>query len=303
MKILITGLNGFVGPYLKKELEDNGYEVFGLDRSNERGFDNVFCGDIRDANFVEEVIKKVLPDEVYHLAGFSSVKKSFEEPELVMDINVGGTRNLLEAVQKYSHAAKILMVSSAEVYGKPLYLPVSETESLKVTSPYSKSRIEQEKLVDEFNDLHVIVSRSFNHTGPGQLETFVLAAFAKQIVDIKKGLRDPVIYTGNLDVVRDFSDVRDIVRAYRLLLEQGKKGEAYNVGSGKGYKLEELLNGMISQAGIEIAVVVDPNRLRPVEIMELIADISKIRKKVGWKPVYSMDNTIGDLLDYFYDNL
>lgn len=300
MRALITGIGGFVGPYLKKELEANGYEVFGFERTNAGNFNYIFTGDIRDGERLDEVLKKVQPDEIYHLAGFSSIKKSFEFPELVMDINVNGTRNLLESVLKCSTDAKILIVSSSDVYGKPLHLPVNESEPLKETSPYSRSRIEQEKLVSEFTDLHVVVSRSFNHTGPGQTEVFVLPDFARQVAEIKRGVKDPIIYTGNLDVIRDFSDVRDVVRAYSLLLKRGQRGEVYNVGSGKGYRLRDLLDIMISYSGLNIRVVQDSDKLRPVEIMEMIADVSKLKKQIDWSSNYSMDKTIKDLLDYCY---
>ncbi|MDD3861682.1 MAG: GDP-mannose 4,6-dehydratase [Candidatus Gracilibacteria bacterium] len=299
MKALITGSTGFVGPYLKKELESHGYEVFGLDRNNPEKLESVFCGDICDVDFVESVVKQVMPDEIYHLAGFSSVKKSFDEPELTMKINVGGTKNLLEAVRKFCPESKVLIVSSADVYGKPNKIPINEYQDLVETSPYSISRIAQEKLIDEFKDLFIVVSRSFNHTGPGQPEIFVLPDFVKQVVEIEKGIKDSIIFTGNLDVVRDFSDVRDVVKAYYLLLQKGKKGEVYNVGSGKGYNLAELLNKIIDLSGIKIEVKQDPSKMRPIEIVELVADISKIVNDTRWEPDYSIDRTIEDLLNYW----
>jgi GDP-4-dehydro-6-deoxy-D-mannose reductase len=299
MRALITGSTGFVGPYLKKELESHGYEVFGLDRDNPENLQSVFCGDIRDYGFVEGVLKDVLPDEIYHLAGFSSVKKSFEEPELTAEINVGGTRNVLETVRKFCPKSKILIVSSADVYGNPKKVPINENEETQETSPYSKSRIDQEKLVDEFKDLFIVVSRSFNHTGPGQPEIFVLPDFVKQIVEVEKGIKDPIIFTGDLNVIRDFSDVRDVVKAYYLLLQKGKKGEIYNVGSGNGYNLADLLNKIIVLVAIKIEVKRDPSKMRPVEIMELVADISKIVQDTGWKNSYSMDETMKDLLNYW----
>lgn len=299
MKALITGSTGFVGPYLKKELESHGYEVFGMDRNNPENLKSVFCGDIRDSGFVDDVIEKVLPDEVYHLAGFSSVKKSFEEPELTMEINVGGTRNMLEAIKKFCPKSKVLIVSSADVYGKPKKVPINENEEVQETSPYSKSRIAQEKLMNEFRDLDIVVSRSFNHTGPGQPEIFVLPDFVKQVVEIEKGIKEPVIFTGDLNIVRDFSDVRDVVRAYYLLLQKGKKGEVYNVGSGKGCNLGELLKKIIALSDVEIEIKQDSSKMRPVEIVELVADVSKIMQDVGWKPNYSIDRTIKDLLNYW----
>lgn len=299
MKALITGSTGFVGPYLKKELESQGYEVFGLDRNNYGNLQNVFCGDITNLAFVKEVLEKVKPDEIYHLAGFSSVKKSFEQPELAMKVNVDGTRNVLLAAREFCSEARILIVSSADVYGKPKKIPITEEEEVKETSPYSASRIAQEKLVEDFQDLHIVVSRSFNHTGPGQPEIFVLPDFTKQVVEIEKGIKDPVIFTGDLDVVRDFSDVRDVVKAYYLLLQKGAKMEIYNIGSGIGYSLSDLLAKIIDYSGLKITVKQDPEKIRSIEIHSLVSDISKIFKDTGWKPGYSIDKTLVDLLDYW----
>ena len=298
-KALITGINGFVGTYLRDLLISQGYEVFGIDKTDGG---NIFVGDITNAGFVEGVLVEVMPDEIYHLAGFSSVKQSFDDPDLVMAVNVEGTRNLLEGARRFCGGAKVLVVTSAEVYGKPEKVPISEDEALKETSPYSKSRIVQEGVVGELDDLDVVISRSFNHTGPGQSTTFVLPDFSSQAIEIEAGDREPVIYTGNLSVVRDFSDVRDVVKAYHLLLQKGKKGEAYNVGSGKGYVLQELLEKIILKVDKKIKIETDQEKIRPIEIPELIADTKKV-KMLGWSPEYSMDETLTDLLNYFRNKL
>lgn len=304
-KVLITGMSGFVGPYLKSELESHGYEVFGLDRGSSSGIesDGVYLGDITDFEFVEKVIQEIMPNEIYHLAGFSSVKKSFEQPELAMKINVEGTRNVLEAVRKFCPNTKVLIVSSSDIYGAPKIIPIRESESVQATSPYSASRIAQEKLVDEYKDLYIVISRSFNHTGPGQTDTFVLADFTKQVVEIEMGLKEPVIHTGDLEITRDFSDVRDVVRAYYELLQKGKRGQIYNVGSGIGYNLSDLLMKIITLSGLDILVKKDPDKVRPIDIPELVANISKISADTGWIPVYSIDKTIEDLLHYWRSNL
>ena len=301
MNILITGSSGFVGPYLVEELLKN-YPNCELFSFNMRAFGfehEEFVGDICDVKIVDELVEKVRPDLVFHLAGFSSQAKSFDYPELVLDVNVGGTRNILEAVKKYSPDAKILIVSSAAVYGKPSKVYVDEGMDLQETSPYSKSRIEQEKLISLYPDLYIVVSRSFNHTGPGQIDEFVLSSFAKQVADIKLKKIDPVILVGNLEVVRDFSDVRDVVRAYRLLLEEGRAGEIYNVGSGQGYELKSLLDKLIDIAGVKVEVKVDEKMYRPLDVPKLIADISKIKQDTSWSPVYSIDKTLEDLLNYW----
>ncbi|MBI5411644.1 GDP-mannose 4,6-dehydratase [Candidatus Peregrinibacteria bacterium] len=297
-KALITGSAGFVGPYLKAELVIHGYDVFGLDRGNKEEA-SVFCGDIRDPAFVDQIIEQTQPDEIYHLAGFSSVRKSFDEPALTREVNVEGTRNILKAVRQHAPKAKVLIVSSAHVYGKPGKVPINENEPVKETSPYSQSRIEQEGLMNEFGDLHIVISRSFDHTGPGQQPIFVLPDFTRQAVEIEKDKIPPIIFTGNLDVIRDFSDVRDVVKAYYLLLQKGKKNGVYNVGSGQGYKISDLLKKIIARSKKPIEIRQDPLKLRPVDIPELVADISKIKTDTGWAPNYTIDNTLEDLLNYW----
>ncbi len=287
-KALITGISGFVGPYLKRELEKNGYEVFGIDRT---GGTNVFKCDLLDRKNVDDVIEKVKPDFIFHLAGFSSVKDSWDKPDLCRKINVEGTKNLLDAIAKFNLKPRILIVTSAEVYGRPKKLPLTERSPLSPESPYAKSRVEQEKLLQNYKNLNWVVARSFNHTGPGQPAKFVIPEFAKQLAEIKKGLQKPVIKVGNLEAKRDFSDVRDVVRAYRLLLEKGRKHEIYNVCSGKSYKVEEMLNMMIENVGIDVKVVIDKDKFRPVDIGELRGDCGKL-EGIGHTRNFKLDMTI-----------
>lgn len=268
-KALITGINGFVGPYLRKELEANGYRVYGLDL---HGTEGAYACDITSFEQVFKVVDAVKPDFIFHLAGFSSVAKSFENPLLCFKINVEGTKNLLDAIVKVGLKPKILIVSSAEVYGVPKYLPIDEKHPLDPISPYGKSRVEQEKLALGY-DLHVVISRSFNHTGPGQPTTFVIPSFKKQVDEAKDG---DTIYVGNLDVVRDFSDVRDVVKAYRILLEKGKAKEIYNVGSGIGYRLRDILESLIKKSGKRLMVEIDPDKLRKNDIFKVVSDNKKI---------------------------
>ena len=286
MKALITGIGGFVGPYLRRELENAGYEVAGLDKRIDTGAAAAAGGsreilecDITEAEQTLRAVQKIRPDAVFHLAGFSSVAKSFEEPELCRAVNVGGTKNLLAALRETGIAPKVLIVSSAEVYGRPDYLPVDENHPLTPVSPYGESRLEQERaaLSGEYapggSDIPVIVSRSFNHTGAGQPATFVIPSFKKQIKEAEDG---GVIKTGNLEVVRDFSDVTDVVRAYRILLERGESGEVYNTGSGIPYRLREILKYLIAESGKELFIETDPKRYRPADIPELYADNRKL---------------------------
>ena len=287
MKALITGIGGFVGAYLRKELENAGYEVAGLDRhiAEERGGTELLQCDITDPEQALQAVQEIWPDAVFHLAGFSSVAGSFKEPEMCRKINVDGTKNLLAAFRTAGIGPKVLIVSSAEVYGKPDYLPVDEQHPLKPVSPYGESRLEQERAAlpglfadrglpgESGSDIPVIISRSFNHTGAGQPETFVIPSFKKQIRDAEDG---GVIKTGNLGVVRDFSDVTDVVRAYRVLLERGNPGEVYNVGSGIPYRLREILKYLIAESGKELRIETDSKRYRPADIPKIYADNRKL---------------------------
>jgi GDP-4-dehydro-6-deoxy-D-mannose reductase len=276
MIALITGIGGFVGPYLTKELESKGYTVYGVDLNNVDNHKILHC-DITDFDSVYSVINKIKPDLVFHLAGFSSVAKSFDNPELCFKINVNGTKNLLDAITKVGIRPKILIVSSSEIYGKPKYNPMDESHPLEPISPYGKSRLAQEELCKEY-DLPIIISRSFNHTGTTQPDTFVIPSFRKQVSEAKDG---DTIHVGNLDITRDFSDVRDIVKAYVMLLERGKAGEVYNVGSGNAYVLKDILNHFIKESGKKLVIDVDENRFRKADIEKQVCDCKKLHAITG----------------------
>ncbi len=271
-KALITGASGFVGPYLWKELEEHGYDVTGFDLSGDNN--KIIHCDITNADLVYKIISEEKPDVIFHLAGFSSVAKSFGNPDLCMKINVDGTKNLLEAVVKAGLKSKILIISSAEVYGKPKKIPIDENHSLNPLSPYGESRVKQEIIAFSY-DLPVIISRSFNHTGEGQPDIFVIPSFKKQVEEAEN---EGIVYVGNLDVIRDFSDVKDVVKAYRVLVEKGTMGEIYNVGSGNGYKLRDVLDKIIKASGKNLNVKVDTERYRKSDIPELVADNTKIKR-------------------------
>jgi GDP-4-dehydro-6-deoxy-D-mannose reductase len=279
---LITGVNGFVGPYLRKELESDEYDVYGFDLN---AGNKVFRCDITDFNSVFSVIKELKPDVIFHLAAFSSVGKSFEDPKKCFDVNVLGTKNLLDAVMKCGIRPKILIVSSSEIYGVPVYLPIDEVHPLNPVSPYGMSRLEQERLCKNY-DLPIIIVRSFNHTGENQPETFVIPSFKKQVMDAKEG---DTIYVGDIDVVRDFSDVKDVVKAYVALVEKGVIGEVYNVGSGNRYLLRDILYAFIKKSGKNLKIETDPSKYRKAEIKEQVCNPKKLHtiyphefKKMSW---------------------
>jgi len=306
MKAFITGINGFVGKHLSDFLLSKGFEVIGTDLTD--GFDGnnkvkYFTLDILDADKLKQVMNEIKPDFIFHLAGFSSVKKSFEQPELCRKINVIGTKNLLDSVVKANINPKILIISSADVYGVPESVPIKETDKLNPISPYAESRKEQEELCRKYPKLHIIISRSFPHIGPGQQPIFVASDFAKQIAEIEKKGKEPVIEVGNLEAKRDFTDVRDVVKAYLFAIEKCKKGETYNICSGKAYSIKEILDKLISFAKVKIKIEQDPARIRQSDIPILQGDNSKFVKQTGWKPEIHLEKTLKDILDYWRNNI
>jgi GDP-4-dehydro-6-deoxy-D-mannose reductase len=276
MIALITGINGFVGPHLREELSNAKYKVYGVDKNitESQNNNNTYVCDLTDSKQIEEIIAKIRPEYIFHLAGFSSVGESFKKPELCHNINVNGTRNLLDGVVKAGISPRILIVSSSEIYGKPRYLPIDENHPINPISPYGISRVKQEELVLEY-DLNIIIARSFNHTGPNQQETFVIPSFRAQIANAP---HNGIIKVGNLEVSRDFSDVRDVVKAYRILAEKGESKQVYNVGSGRAYSLKHILNEFITKSEKNITVEIDPERYRAADIAATLCDNSKLQK-------------------------
>lgn len=304
MKTLITGIGGFVGPYLKTCLEKEGHEIFGFERNRRENSKNIYYGDILNSEDIQKAITQTTPDFIVHLAGFSSAKKSFNEPELCRRINVEGTKNLIESCLKLKKKTRVLIISSAEIYGKPQKSLITEEHPLNPESPYGKSRLDQEKLVQTYMDrMEMVISRSFNHTGPGQQPLFVVSNFAMQVVEVEKGLRPPTIFVGNLESVRDFTDVRDIVNAYRKALEQGKPSETYNICSGKGYKMQEILDRLVELSGVKVKIVNDKDRMRSSDIPVLIGSYRKFEKITGWKPNIPFEKTLSDMLDWWRSHL
>lgn len=302
MKVLVTGATGFVGPHLVNYLRSIGDDVYGMDRRELKAA-NIYSGDITDQGFVSRVLGEVMPDVVFHLAGYSSVKMSFEEPELVYKINVEGTRNIVESMQRFVPQARLLYVSSAVVYGTPSKTPIAETDDTRPNSPYAQSRVDTEKMLLDYN-LPWIIARSFNHTGPGQTEAFVLSDWCRQAVAIELGLEEPVIRVGNIESVRDFMDVRDIVVIYDELLKRGEPHQIYNVGSGIGYRLGDLLKMILSFISVPVEIVIDSERVRSQDTTLLVADIRKLVSVVpDWTLGYAIQRTLKDLIKYWREQL
>ena len=284
MKALITGVDGFVGKYLSEYLLKQKYEVYGTTISEKYKNEKIkiYKMNLLDEKEVNKVIKMIKPDKIFHLAGQSAVGLSWEKPVLTVNINVNGTLNLLEAVRNYSKDSKMLIVGSSDQYGpiKPEECPIKESKIQNPQSPYGVSKKTQEemcKLYVNAYHMNIIMVRAFNHIGAGQSTNFVVADFASKIAQIEKG-SEPVLKVGNLETFRDFTDVRDIVRGYSLLLEKGKIGEIYNIGSGKEVKVSEILKKLVSMSKKEIKIEIDPNKFRPVDVPLVVCDNSKIKK-------------------------
>lgn len=305
MKALITGVDGFVGYYLTKHLLEEGDEVYGTTILPEYKNDEikVLKMNLLDAANVEDVIKKVRPDAIYHLAGQSAVGLSWDKPALTMSINVNGTLHLMDAVRKYSQNTRILLIGSSDQYGpiKQEECPIKEERQLKPVSPYGISKMTQEQmalLYIQSYHMNMVMVRAFNHIGPRQGKNFVVADFASKIADIEKG-SDPILNVGNLEAYRDFTDVRDIVRGYHLLMIKGHKGEIYNIGSGKPIKIREILDILVSLSNKPIKVEIDKNRLRPIDVPLVQCDNTKIKNHTGWKIVNELHQTLEDTLNYW----
>lgn len=303
MKALVTGVSGFVGPYLVRHLDESGFGVFGVDRSGKEVDGCVVerC-DVTDSAAVSALVSRARPDFIFHLAGQSSVERSWKEPELTRRVHVDGTRNLLDAVVAAGIEPKILIVSSAEVYGVPKKLPIGESHPVKPITPYGESRVEQEGVALDYSGkgVHLVISRSFNQTGPGQPSTFVCSDFARQVVELERGLRREIV-VGNLSIKRDFTDVRDAVAAYLLALEKGKAGEIYNISSGNSYSIKQILDLLLSfsPAASKARIIQDKSRVRKTDIPELVGDSSKFRQATGWKPSIPFEETLREMLDFW----
>ncbi len=304
-KVLIFGCGGFVGKYLTDEFTSNGYEVTGSDiRVPEWADDQFISCDLLSAEVVKAVISKVMPDIIVNLAAISSVGQSWKNPQLTISVNVIGSLNILQAVKDCSaegKAPKVMFIGSSEEYA-PASAPVSETSPLDSNSPYGISKMTQESFAalygKEFG-IDVYLVRAFNHTGVGQADNFVLPSWCKQAAEIDRSGAPGVMNVGNLKVRRDFSDVRDIVRAYRLIVEKGQPGKAYNVGSGVAHSLEDMLKTITSLSVQEITINVDPARIRPTDTPVICCDNSLIRSELGWAPEHDIFDTLKEMYENY----
>ena len=315
-RVMVIGASGFVGGHLLKCLVDQGYTDLVATKLPHESIAPVPGAESRikivDLNILHAedtaaMLGEFRPELLIHLAAQSSVGLSFSKPELTMQINILGSLHILDGIRAAGCQTRLLFIGSSEQYGiiAPSDLPVSEAKIPVPVSPYAVSKLAVEQLALVYAksyEMDVILVRAFNHIGPGQLPIFVVSDFARQIVAVEKGLVEPVMRVGDLSARRDFTDVRDIVRGYVALIEQGCSSEVYNIGSGVSYEVRDVLSRLLAASSVSIDVQMDPARIRPVEVPDIRADISKIRNDTGWSPILSLDQSLVDVLEYWRQN-
>lgn len=291
MRVLVTGGSGFVGPWLRDHLTEAGDEVVSVGQEV----------DVTDAGAVAALMADIRPEVVYHLAGLAHVGRSWDEAAEYFQVNGAGTLHVLEAARKAVAPPRVVVVSSAEVYGavRPEQLPVGEDEPLRPVSPYAASKAAAELVALQAHlgrGLAVVRARPFNHTGPGQSTTFAVPAFAGRIAGAVRDGKG-FLEVGNLSAARDLLDVRDVVRAYRLLALRGQPGQVYNVCSGRSVVMEDVVRRMLRLSGADLELVEDPALLRPVDVAVLEGDPARLQAATGWRPEVSLDATLAGVLD------
>ena len=313
MKALIIGASGFVGTYLVEEIRRSLFceVITATSRETDTlgiGEDKTVHLNILDRKQILDVLLSEKPDYIFHLAAQSSVALSWKNPKSTVDTNIIGAINLISAIKQSGYSPRVLIVGSGEEYGrvKETDIPIRENAVLAPCNVYAVTKVCQNMMASIYArayGLQLVMTRSFNHIGPGQSPQFVVADFCSQAVKIEKGLQEPVFRVGNLSAKRDFTDVRDVVKAYCMLIQYGKPGETYNVGSGHAVAVQEILDIILSQTKAEVKVETDPSKLRPVDVPVIEADISKIYKDTGWKPEISPAQTITDIMQYWRNHI
>lgn len=310
-KILITGITGFVGSHLVEHLLENNCDVYGVARwrSKTDNIDHIrdkitiVNADVKDGYSLTKAFNDIHPDYCFHLAAQSFVLESWNSPLETMSINILGTVNVLEAVRHVAPDCVVLIAGSSEEYGKvyPSEVPIKETNPLRPMSPYGVSKVATDKLGCLYNmsyGLHIVVTRAFNHSGPRRGEVFATSNFAKQIAEIERG-KEPIIRVGNLEAKRDWTDVRDVVRAYWLLVNKGEPGEVYNICSEKVWSIREMLDMLLAHSKVKITIKQDESRMRPSDVPILLGNCDKLKSVAGWNPCIKFDFTLMDLLNYW----
>ncbi len=303
--VLVTGGNGFVGRHLVAELQRSTFasQIVVFDRS----IKNILAGvegyeiDITTIESAKDIIRDLRPTWVVHLAAIANIGAALKDPELTRTVNVFGTKSLLDVVLSVSPSSKFLVISSADIYGNVSSVPISELslDEAYPRNPYAQSKLEMEQMIEKGYNEHCIRVRPFPHIGPGQQKGFVTADFASQIAAIETGKQPPVISVGNLTAQRDFTDVRDVVRAYRLLMEHGSLGEVYHVASGVPHSIQSVLDSLLALSNVAIKVQEDLSQMRPSDTPVLIGNANKLRASTGWFPDIPFEQSLQDILEYW----
>lgn len=307
-KVLIIGAAGFVGKYLIRYYrKQNSYEIYATKLANEEIPENeiqVFDLDILQKDEIVKLLYAIRPDYIFHLAAQSSVSVAWNNPGLTIDINIKGAVNVLDAVRELYYKPRILLIGSGEEYGyiEADEVPIKEENRIRPGNIYAATKACQNMIGNIYSkayDMKVLMVRAFNHIGPEQSSIFVVSDFCRQVAEIELGRREPVMYVGNLSAKRDFTDVRDVVRAYSLLIERGQPGETYNVGSGQAFEIKEILEKITALSQRQIKIEIDPNKIRPVDVPIIEADVRKLKEITGWQREISLEQTISETLDYW----
>lgn len=302
-KLLIFGYSGFVGPYLAKQFANDGYEVFGsdlIDKNSDRLLSAFLVADVTKKEQVEFVINSVQPNVIVNLAAISSVGQSWKMPDTTILVNVIGSLNILQVATKLDEKPKIMFVGSSEEF-EASDKPIGINGKLNSNNPYGLSKLIQERFAELYRKqygLKIYCVRPFNHIGIGQRDSFVIPSFCKQVAEIERSGKSDSIYVGDISVYRDFSDVRDVTRAYKMIVDSDDDDVIYNVGSGKAYQIKELLEYIISLSNQKINIAFDQERYRPLDTPFICCDYSKIKEDLGWEPEYDIKETIKEL--YFH---
>jgi len=315
MRALITGITGFVGSHLAEYCLGLGLEVHGTIRTHHLGDElerikgirdkiQLHECDLRNRSRVFSVIRQVRPDQIFHLAAQSFVPVSWQDPEGTILNNVLSELNIFEVCRELKMYSVIQIAGSSEEYGivKPNECPIKETNPLRPASPYAVSKVAQEMLGIQYAQsygMKIVITRAFNHEGPRRGKLFVTSDFASQIVDIERGKQEPVIKVGNLEAWRDYTDVRDVVRAYSLAVKHCKCGEPYNISSGEKHQIRELLGALLEMTDVKVKIQQDPAKIRPSDVPVLCGDSSKFREVTGWKPQVGFRTMLADILQYW----
>lgn len=309
LRALITGITGFAGGHLAAHLlSRSDVEVYGVAHDLAHGIDHlerpvsVLIADLRDPQVVEDLLLDLRPHHIYHLAAQAYVPTAWRDPWDTFENNIRPELNILQFLVHKRLSARLLVVASNEIYGAPDRLPVNEKATLEPINPYGVSKVVQDLLARQYylsHGIDVIRARAFNHVGPRQSPLFVAANFACQVAEAEAGLREPVVRVGNLQAERDFTDVVDVVRAYALLMEKGRSGEAYNIGSGRPRSVRSLLDNLLELSSAQVRVEQDPARMRPSDVPIVYSDTTKLRSETGWEQTVPFEESLRRVLTYW----